>query len=338
MPPTSTGNTFRIGSGAPADTLGVDDDTYLDKDAGTFYLRASGAYTSEYTAGSAGSTGTADVLIDELGTNTAAITLTTNRFWVGTGITIPDGVHGILIDLSPATDDYHFVDWDTIRLKTDGVVGVVSDATQYETFVAQTVTGVGHLVRIGHDGSNQVLLADDAGTGINIDFLRIERLLVPINAVGLSELQITTLIQTALAAAVIGNTETGITVTHNADGTFDFVVGAMPAPTHTSYVAVDADTDFTAAEFLAGTSGVGNALAVPTFTGTAYVGFARPVSAGTITAVYLYAQGSPNTINVIGAYTVETAALDVGSENHYVVRSNNALSPPIGYVLVMEVA
>ena len=46
---TATGNTFRIGTGAPADTLGVDGDTYLDKDAGTFYLRASGAYTDEYT-------------------------------------------------------------------------------------------------------------------------------------------------------------------------------------------------------------------------------------------------------------------------------------------------
>ena len=45
----ATGNTFRIGTGAPADTLGVDGDTYLDKDAGTFYLRASGAYTDEYT-------------------------------------------------------------------------------------------------------------------------------------------------------------------------------------------------------------------------------------------------------------------------------------------------
>ena len=32
------------------------------------------------------------------------------------------------------------------------------------------------------------------------------------------------LIQDALAAAVMGNTETGITVTHNADGTLDFVV------------------------------------------------------------------------------------------------------------------
>ena len=43
----------------------------------------------------AGSTGTADILIDELGTNDSAITLTPNMFWVGTGITIPDGVHGI---------------------------------------------------------------------------------------------------------------------------------------------------------------------------------------------------------------------------------------------------
>ena len=40
------------------------------------------------------------------------------------------------------------------------------------------------------------------------------------------------LIQMALAAAVTGNTETGIAVTHNADGTLDFVVaGGTPTPT-----------------------------------------------------------------------------------------------------------
>ena len=65
-------------------------------------------------------TGTADILIDELGTNLTTITLTTDLFWLGTGITVPASVHGVLIDLSPATDDYHFVDWDTIRGKDGG--------------------------------------------------------------------------------------------------------------------------------------------------------------------------------------------------------------------------
>ena len=49
------------------------------------------------------------------------------------------------------------------------------------------------------------------------------------------------LIQAALAAAVTGNTETGIAVTYNDDGTFDFVVGAGPAPSDDLYFGTSAD-------------------------------------------------------------------------------------------------
>ena len=49
------------------------------------------------------------------------------------------------------------------------------------------------------------------------------------------------LIQAALAAAVTGNTETGIVVTHNADGTYDFEVGASPAPSDDLYFGTSAD-------------------------------------------------------------------------------------------------
>ena len=127
-----------------------------------------------------GSVGTADILVDELGAMTTLFTLDPSGIWVGTGITIPATTHAILVDLSPATDDYHFVDWDTIRAKAAGTIGEVSIPAQYETFVAQTTTGVGHLVRIGHDNAGQVLLADHGGTGINIESLRIERILVPV--------------------------------------------------------------------------------------------------------------------------------------------------------------
>ena len=134
--------------------------------------------------GGSGGTGTADIIIDELGVNSDTITLTTDLFWLGTGITVPESVHGILLDLSPATDDYHFVDWDTIRGDEAGVVGELSVAAQYETFVAQSTTGIGHIIRIGHDDAGQILLADDSGSGINIDFLRVERILVPASTIG----------------------------------------------------------------------------------------------------------------------------------------------------------
>ena len=299
--------------------------------------------------------GTADVLIDELGVSTSTITLTDTGAWVGTGITVPASVHGILIDLSPATDDYHFVDWDTIRAKDAGVIGAVSIAAQYETFVAQTTTGLGHIVRIGHDAAGQVLLADDAGTGINIDFLRVERLLVPVNTVGttfrygsgapadtlgadgdswldvdtgifyvraagaytsqytdqlgtgggLNQAQVDARI-TALAALLTGAAFTGAVsgVTPTADAEFAtkaYVDGLVnpPVGTHISYCTTSADEVFTEAEFLAGTTGAGNALAAPAYTGTMHVGFARPVSEGVITRLYIYAEGSRNTQNQI---------------------------------------
>ena len=47
--PTRPSNVFRVGSGVPSNNLGVDDDSYLDKDSGMFYWKDAGVYTSEYT-------------------------------------------------------------------------------------------------------------------------------------------------------------------------------------------------------------------------------------------------------------------------------------------------
>ena len=210
---------------------------------------------------------------------------------------------------------------------------MVSDDTQYETFVAQTVTGVGHLVRIGHDGGDQILLADHSGTGINIDFLRVERILVPINTVGLTETQINVLIQAALEAAVTGNTETGINVTHNADGTVDFVVAAAPPATHSSYINVKADTVPTEVNALAGETFVGNAGPIPAYAGAMHVLFYRPTSEGDFTAVYLYQDGSPNTQNQISAWTQAAATVDVGGEDHNVLYSIDVLTGAGGFIV-----
>lgn len=43
------GSVFRMASGTPSNALGVDGDSYLNSAAGTFYTRASGVYTLQYT-------------------------------------------------------------------------------------------------------------------------------------------------------------------------------------------------------------------------------------------------------------------------------------------------
>ena len=66
----SGGATFRMGAGAPADSLGADDDTYLNTTAGIFYDKDSGTYTSRYTdqhgAGGGLSEAQVDARIDAL--------------------------------------------------------------------------------------------------------------------------------------------------------------------------------------------------------------------------------------------------------------------------------
>ena len=116
------------------------------------------------------------------------------------------------------------------------------------------------------------------------------------------------------------------------------VAGMTPTPTHTSYVASSADAVFTAAEFMAGASGQGNSLAVPVYTGSRFVAFARPVSAGTITELYFHAQGAGRGNNQIGAWTVLGDVLDIGGEDHYVVHSDGPLNAIAGVVFVVEVA
>ena len=99
------------------------------------------------------------------------------------------------------------------------------------------------------------------------------------------------------------------------------VAGGTPTPTHTSYVGVSADAVITEAEALAGTAGVGNALAIPVYAGTMRAFFARPASQGTFTAVYIYQAGSRNTQNQISSWTAVAATLDISGEAHNVIYS-----------------
>ena len=88
----------------------------------------------------------------------------------------------------------------------------------------------------------------------------------------LTTTQINTLIQTALAAAVTSNTETGIIVTYNTDGTIDFVVsggggggggGGVGIVTDDIYFGLSTDDTPQGSELtIAGVAGVGT---IPAF-------------------------------------------------------------------------
>ena len=136
-----------------------------------------------------------------------------------------------------------------------------------------------------------------------------------------------------MTAAVTGNTETGINVTYNADGTYDFVVGASPTPTHTSYINVKADTVPTAANAQAGEDFIGNSGPIPAYAGSMHVLFYRPASEGDFTAVYIYQSGSPNTQNQISAWTQAAATVDVGGEDHNVLYSGDVLTGAGGFIV-----
>ena len=148
--------------------------------------------------------------------------------------------------------------------------------------------------------------------------------------------------QFTAASLVVEGAAAGITPTadeHFATKAYVDNLVAGPAQDHNSYVALSPDTDWTAAEAQAGTSGQGNALPVPPYAGAPqHWGYFRPSSVGPITAVFIYAQGSPNTNNQISAWTVAPAVISIGGEDHNYVYSNNPLAAPVGYTAVLEVA
>ena len=150
---------------------------------------------------------------------------------------------------------------------------------------------------------------------------------------GITESAANTLIQDALAAAVQSNTETGIIVTYNVDGTLDFVVSATPAQTHTNYVGIidGALSAVTAADFTV--SGVTGALVVPTYSGTRRMLFARPSAESDPTAVYLYQSGNRNTINQIGVFVKSGTTISLGGETHNWWGTTDTQSGLGGYIL-----
>ena len=136
--------------------------------------------------------------------------------------------------------------------------------------------------------------------------------------------EVGTAIQTALAAAVTGNTEVGIDVSY-ADGKYSFRVtapgGGGAVPTHTRYAAAKATTDFTAADFTGGTSATDNTITVPTFSANRYLAFAVPDSAADLTDIRQ--QGAA----FGGAYTRVAGTIQINGEAYKVWRSDGLVTP-----------
>ena len=114
---------------------------------------------------------------------------------------------------------------------------------------------------------------------------------------------------------------------------------ATPVLTHTSYLVATPDMAIAdSAEAMSGTSGTGNALEAPIYTGSQHLAFIRPATEGDFTAVYLYARGARNTNSQLSAWTQLANPIDVGGEDHLILISNNPLIAPQGYTLIVEVA
>ena len=131
---------------------------------------------------------------------------------------------------------------------------------------------------------------------------RTDRYIAP-GGTGIDAVTANGLIQAALADAVTGNTETGITVTHNTDGTFDFVVSGggtpMSMPTDDIYFGISADDTPDPGELiLAAVNGV---VTINAYVGSQHVLVARLATEADITNIQRGDDVS-NT-NQIGAFT-----------------------------------
>ena len=191
---------------------------------------------------------------------------------------------------------------------------------------------------VGLSASDRFLVSDESIVGDPNRYVSLVRLqdaltspAIVRNRLALSEAEVTNM----LVNATISTDGSTLTLTKNDGSTVDFTRGSggTPTATHTSYVGVSDDTAITPAEALAGTSGQGNALTIPAYDGARHVFFARPITAGDFSAVYLYAAGSPNTQNQISAWTQLTSTIEIGGEAHDVIYSNAALTGAGGFIM-----
>ena len=149
---------------------------------------------------------------------------------------------------------------------------------------------------------------------------------------GLDEAAVDARIAAKLTAAVTNNTETGIEVVFNSDGTLDFIVASAAPQTHINYIAISADDTFTEAEFLDGNTSMTTSLIVPTYSGVQrFIAIAVPDAEGDITNI---TQGG---LSTFGVWVRVTGTINISSVAHKVWRTSvdqNDLASGITYVIV----
>ena len=140
---------------------------------------------------------------------------------------------------------------------------------------------------------------------------------------GLNQTQVDARIQAGLMAAVTGNTETGIAVSWNPDGTLDFVVSGgtpTPTPTHTRYGSLKTTNDFGPTDFT-GANGVNSdtsTLAFPAYTEDSFQAFALRSDIPDPTDI----REEGSAFNAFDFYTKQTDQIEIGGEMYNIWRSN----------------
>ena len=211
---------------------------------------------------------------------------------------VPDEVGGVsssdrllISDESIADDPNRYVTVTNLR------TALVTAATVRSRLALSEAEVASMLVNAVVAGDTLTLTMNDGST---VDFVRVAA------GAGIDAAAANALIQAALAAAVTGNTESGIDVTHNADGTLDFVVtggGGTPAPTDDIYFGTSADDEPESGELdIPAVNGVGT---IPLYAGSRHHLIARLATEDDIVSV-LYSD-DPTQTNNVHAFSASTA-------------------------------
>ena len=239
-------------------------------------------------------------------------------------------------------------------------LGVLPAALALDTEVTAAIDALKGGVDVAYDTLAELADARVTGgrvAGTDIELTRAGEAALTVDASGLgtTETRVAQLIQAALQAAVQGNAETGIDVTYQSDGTFDFAVTAGGGLTlATVLAAILAGTGITvdrsqpgqitissaatahptlrfgtsadevpqAAELtVVGANGMGTIVA---YVGDMHLLIARLESEGDISSV-LFSNDQSDT-NQIGAFAKYAATVDVGGDTYSVWVSNQAIS------------
>ena len=203
----------------------------------------------------------------------------------------------------------------TLTLDTGGTIDIdVPSALRTDNYI------VGGSI----DNAGEILtLSRIFGTSIEVS---IPSILRSAPGAGQTADQVMALVRAGIEAAVSNNTETGIDVTWNDDGTLDFVVSSsgQPVVMDDIYFGTSVDDTAESAEFtIAAVSGVGT---IPAYTGNRHHLIARLASEDDIVSVTY--SNDPTMLNSVGGFTKQAGTImpPGETEEFSVWISNHALT------------